>query len=266
MSAWGKFLPSIDIPTGGYTLAWTGSGATTEITVPAGAYDTIIDLCEAIEDELQALGAGPPSHIGDLCSVTSVGRVVLLIGGITAEDWSNTDDELEELLGFDGTEDVSGGLLTGNEQHQHGWYPGVLGRGESDGEGLSSDTGWHVADKAGVILAGNGAAAIIAPTRRAYRRRIRFSSVKLDEVFDRYKGPKAFEDLWATRVIAWYLDRDDGVVGTPGTQGDPGDPWYHSDSDCDFYEVTVQDIRITDGSTRSLKTIELELNAEPRES
>lgn len=257
MSTWGKFLAQIVVPAGGLDFGFTKGGAQT-VTVPEGVYDSILELAANLEAELQAIDAT------FAVTVSSVGIVTISCGNAWAEDWATTDDALEATLGYDGTETVAALALVATSQHTHGWYPGVISRGQADGEGLASDTSWTPADEVGTTYAGSGAARRIAPARRAYRRTVRYGCVRRTEAFDRARGPICLADRWATCRLRWYPDRDLGTVAVPGTQADPGYPDYHADGDGDYWLVTVSgEPRFTPLTSPIWWSVEVTLSGEP---
>lgn len=242
MSAWGKFLAPVTVSAAGWVFSWAGAGGVTQVTLTAGEYATILHLGDHLRTQLQALGVGPPDHTVDLVTISSVGITTIAVAGITGADWAGTDDDFEAAFGFDGSEAMSGGELTGNDQHDFGWYPGVETFGASLGAGLSDDSRWQADDEILRQYSGSGNARIIAPARRWYRRGIRFDLIGQAEVFARDIGPICLGDRWATDVLWWYQDRVYGTVASQGTQLDPGAPNYEDDTAGNYYyKVTVTD-------------------------
>lgn len=75
MSAWGKWLTEIDVPTGGWDWAITTDAGDETATVPAGTYETILELCDELEDRLNALGGVETATV----TVSSVGIITIHI-------------------------------------------------------------------------------------------------------------------------------------------------------------------------------------------
>lgn len=228
MSAFGKIFAPITVGTGGWTFGFMESAAHRTVTIPAATYDTILELLTALDDALDV------SYTPTI-TISAVGIISIQIAEMTADDWAATDGEFEQL-GFALTETISGTTLTATYQHWWGWYPGVLTFGASGGVGLEADTEWMPVEVSDGIVSGAGELAIIAPTRPPYERQLAFGAISRAEMRDRNRGPICLRDRWRTKVLRWYPDRDI----TPGTQGDPGSPYYDTDADCSYYEVTVR--------------------------
>lgn len=257
-SPWGKFLAPITVPAGDWSFGFTKGGAQVA-TIAAGVYATILELAAELETQLQVIDAT------FAVAVSSIGRVTISCNNAWAESWATTDDDLSDVLGFDETEAVAALALVATSRHTHGWYPGVISRGEADGEGLAADTGWRPADQLGVTYAGSGAARRISPARRAYRRQVRFGCLRRSEVFNRSRGVAPLGDRWATSSIRWYPDRDDGTVAVPGTQMDPGYPTYSDGTDGEWWLVTVaSEPELTALAHPDWQAVELDISAEPK--
>lgn len=237
-SAYGKFLAQVTVPTGGWDLAFSTSTAESA-TVTAGTYGSVLSVGKELQDQLRALGG---DHTSDTVVISTtqgstLGKTTLTIAGVLSMTWASCDDGLTTLFGFDETESLSSSTVTSTNAHTHGWYPGHVSY--NTGEGIQYDSGW-VADEVGVeSIAGNGEMQSVGPDRLPYTRTLRFGALHRDEVVDeRDRGCACFFDRWRRVPIRWYMDREDGSVGSYGTQGDPGA--YHNDDDCDFYIIKVK--------------------------
>lgn len=268
--AWPKILTSVTVPTGDWTWGWTDGGGAQTVTVAAQTCATPLHLGEQLQIALRALGGG---HSTDTVVISAEGLVTVTINGMTSTNWGGTSDDFSAALGFDETETVSAGSYYGNDQCAYGWYPGIKsfatwpGTASVNGAGMTADSGWSVADKTIRTIAGTGAARLIAPARRAYSRRIKFDPIHRDEIFgNRLRSPMDFLDRWATNTHWWYLDRDDGSVGSYGTQIDPGDSNYEMDTDGNYFKVTLlRDIEIEpSGKHPDWFSVSLEFNVEPK--
>lgn len=241
MSSFDKYLAPITVPTGGWDFVWAEGGSHTA-TVSAGDYDTVLHLASELEDRIQAIDAS------SFVSVSSTGTVTIWINGMTSVTWGSTNDDLEAALGFAGDETVSAGIVTSTNQHNDGWYPGVLSYGSNHGAGRAIDEGWVPMDVAGKQYAGSGEGRYLGPDRYPYERRVRYSMIKRAERNARKTGPLAFLDRWRTAKLYWYPDRDNGTEGSHGTQGEPGADSYHTDADCDYYLVRVHSAEVKQSS------------------
>jgi len=262
MSAWGKFLAPITVPTGGWVFGFNEAapGGAATATVDAGTYATMLHLVFNLQTKLKVVNAAYAA------SVSSVGLVVVTLEAGATADWATTDDDLETVLGFDGSEAVSGSTLTATNKHQYGWYPGTISYGVANGAGVVADSGWVVEDQTIRTYAGDGSARLIAPARRLYTRSLRYGPIKRAEALEsRHRGPSALMDVWATGSVWWYFDRDDGVVGTYGTQVDPGRTAYAIDSDGEYSIVTMsaRPDFMENSSNADFFDVRLRLNAEP---
>ena len=260
-SPWGKFLAEIVVPAGGWDWSWTDPAAQL-VTIPAGRYDSILDLCSELSAQIVAAGRVPT------ITVSSVGQVrIYIINGMvqmTGIVWAACSDDLSDAMGYDETEAVVAGAVVATERHRWGWYPGVIGRGDADGEGLASDSGWQVSDSVGSVVAGSGRARLIAPARRLYRRVVRFGSIRRTEALDRLRGPVCLQDLWSTGTLDWYVDRDYGTVAFLESQRDPGYPHWDSDIAYARWKVTISRVTLTPVEGPTWWNVEIHMEAEPR--
>jgi len=108
-------LTSIVIPTGGLTFGWGYAGARTAV-IPAGTYGSILEV-------LIALDAAMTAQMAAWTMAATNGFVSITFTAAWTAAWGTTDDALETLLGFAGTETVDGAkTLTATKRHQSGWY------------------------------------------------------------------------------------------------------------------------------------------------
>jgi len=269
MSAWGKFFAQIVVPTCGWTIRFEDSASWYTATLPAGTYATILHLLDELMDAMTTESGG-----NYYSSLSAAGITTIDGDDFTDIDWSNTSDDLEDCLGYDGTETV-GTALVGTNPHLYGWYPGMISRGSTLGEGLSYDDEWQPEDMIARAYAGTGAARLISPARMKYTRHLRYGTIHRDEIWHRTRGVKCMMDRWATGSLYWYMDRDDGIrtAGVPawvtgyfGGQCDPGYEWYNNDDSGEYYIVTLNEMpRLTvNASHPDWWSVDLSLNAEPR--
>lgn len=260
-SCWGKLLVrDLVVPAGGWDWAWSEGGSPQVATLPAGSYDTILDLAEELRDQIDLVN--PP--IGSTIVLSEVGITTIIIPGMTATDWPNTDDSLSSLLGFDETETVTGNTVISSGQHQYGWYPGAITHNwnPNKGAGLASGNRWRSQDASVSTTAGSGRRRRIRPGRTPRIRLLRFDLLYRDEVRDRTIGVDALQERFFASRFSWYPDRTLGQVGTPGTTGDPR---TLTDADVDYWVVTLQDQPTDRERTEhpDWYEVELTLNGEP---
>jgi hypothetical protein len=122
-----KLLQSITILTSNQDFAFTLAGAqAVEITL--GQYDTIYEVASNFEGKLQAVNAN--------FSVTVSALGIMVISNSPSSwgtNWAGTDDNLEDLFGYAGTESVAGAgpyTLTATKRHGQNsqappWYSPV---------------------------------------------------------------------------------------------------------------------------------------------
>jgi len=223
VSAWGKWLFPIVVPTGGWDFSVAkGEGETAGSwlgTIAAGTYATILELCDALE---KSFDLSSPSTI----TVSSVGYVVIRIEAMNGTDWDNCDEDLLDILGYDQTEEIEdSGLATAHidaaERHMLGWYPGVLSWGEARGDGVAADSGWRPVDQVGRAMSGARQARLLVPVERKWAREIRYGALTRSERLDDDRGAGLLEAYGAACSVRWYPDRDVGTVADPGELMDP---------------------------------------------
>ena len=234
MSVFGKLLSPITVETGGWDFTFKEGAPDRTVTIPAGTYDTVLDLLAALSVVIDVLYT-------PVVTCSSTGIVVITIAEMTAMNWALTNDGFEQL-GFSGTELVVGTSITSTTMHHWGWYPGVITFGAAGGSGLEGDTEWVPPEISEGMVSGAGEQAIVTPTRPPYEQNLSFGAIKRDEMRDRGRGPICLRDRWRMKVLRWYPDRDVGTVAVPDGplgQGDPGHPYYDLGADCDYWNVTV---------------------------
>jgi len=262
MSAWGKLLVPVVVPTGGWAWSWgSGFDATNYVTVPAGTYGTILSLADALEDEIDKVA-------GSYVEISSTGIASVRINYLTAVHWISCADSLLTTLGYTEEEEVvspnnTQSTVTASLHHRYGWYPGVASHGAARGEGLAGDSAWQVADEVGRAFSGSGRIRAIAPSRRRYTRTLRWAAIRRSEYEDQYKGPALFEEHAATRSFRWYPDRDIGTVDDQGTQLDPA--VSRSDTTAYYWLVSLTEAPAVEWSSQypDLCSVQLILNGEP---
>ena len=244
-SIYPKFLRPVTIGSDNRTWGYN-DGADKTVTLDKGTYDTVLEVCAALESLMGSAYTWTVSSLG-IVSVSSTGTLT--------ENWSDTDDALAELLGFDETETASGNVLTGSHQHTHGYYPGLIGYGRHshEGVGVVSDSLWQSRWPMVRQVAGDGSMRVVGPATAQQRRTLGFGMITREEYEDAERGLKAFMDGAIAVAWRWYPDREDGTVANPGTQ------------DEDYYLVTLArdlQIRQSRGSADHF-TWSIELNREP---
>ena len=262
MSSFGKILAEITVPTGGWTLSFNHLGVKTA-TIPAGTYTSVLTLIAALASAIDTAIAGTST-----CTVSGAGIVSISTPSLSLIYWSACTAGLRTFLGIVGTLNESAVDNAVTHTHTHGWYPGVITYGTSDGVGLAADTGWMADDVASRTIAGSGSARIISPARLSYTRVLTFDGLHRDEALaDRERGAMAVSDRWISSKLTWYPDRDLGTVASTGTQGDPGHPYYDDDADCDYWVVTTKRTPKVSGSgsqNPDYMRVDVEINGEPK--
>ena len=234
MSSFSKLLLPITVPSGGWAFSWNEGASNYIKTLTAGTYETILDLA----NDLRTLMLTIPTATTTLSVDPDTAKFSITRASLTSIEWASCDSDLLDLLGFDQTETPSGNVVTANDQHLWGWYPGLITHGDNDGSGPSADSYWIAEDNTSRQYSGSGKARIISSARKIYKRSLTFTPLNKSEVIlSRGKGPKDFEDRWISKKIYFYPDRDNGEVGDLGTQLDPGA--YEVDTDGDYYIVTL---------------------------
>jgi len=258
MSAWGKVLAPIVVPTG-QQIGWEEAPASSyTANITAGTYATILELMAHVA---AVMTAGANTYAA---TVSEVGIVSIVRDtGTTAweSDWTNTSAWLIAALGSDETETVSGVTLTMAAASPTGWYPGVTSFGASSGASETGDSDWTADWPKADGIAGTGKLHRVGPPRAAWRRQLSWDLLKGTEVLDPDRGVHALQSAFIDK-IRYYPDRSVGVVGTVGTQGDPQDD--PRDSETDYWAVSIMipewQLNANGASYRSL---DLELHGDP---
>ena len=260
MSNWGKYLAEIVVPTGGWVFGYNRGGAAT-VTITAGTKPSILELCDELNDLLTA------AHPADVWAVTvsEVGFVVIDCDDGWSWTAATTNDDLEDVLGLDGTEAVLGvdDTLHANLQHSHCWYPGTITYDYLTTRGVGPSTGcaWFAEDVAVRTWAGTGSQRTVVPSRCPVRRSLAYDLISLDEARDHRCGPAGMRERYQALRWRWYPDRADGTVAAPGGEINP---WTEYDADDEYYTVSLAsapDIKELRGSGKWASTT-LVLNGE----
>jgi hypothetical protein len=257
MSVYGKWFRRIVVPTGGYDFGFDRVGADT-VTVPAGNYASYLDLMVELQERLQ------DDDDGDWY-VTVSGTGITVVGHTTdAWTWTEatTDDDLEALMGLDGTEEVATRELTTTSAHTHGWYPGTITFGATAGAGEIVGDDWIKDWPDVAAVSGSGRMRRAAPARPVYRRKVGYDLLHKNESANHIRGVDGIERGWVHPVL-WYPDRDLGTVDDTGTQGDPHDSPL--ESSCDYWLVYFKRLpeRQINSQKATYRRVDIELQAEP---
>lgn len=222
MASYPKLLPRIEIDSTCDVLAYGLGGAKTA-DIPDAVYDSILEVCAALETKLKVVSA--------TFSVTVSNRGIVVITNSAASwtvTWGSTDTALRDLLGFAGTETVQGAgpyVLTATRRHLYGWYspvpveyPGRRRRiarryQETDGAAVSivaSSTTHEYID----LLFDACLEAQLEPE----------SGTTADDGYGSTVDwtDRTFGDFWeyvAALEFRYYEDADLGTVAAPGTKG-----------------------------------------------
>lgn len=262
MSDWGKLLVmDIVIPSGGWTWSWFEGATPRTVTVPAATYDDVHAVGRALRDALRAMGGG---HTTDVVAISQVGICTITISGMTDDRWAGCDDELEDLLGFDQSESVNSGSITGALQVTHAWYPGAITHDHHvyRGAGLVSGSFWIPVDSVVKQWSGSGEPAIVHPGQLPLRRALRWDIVSTAEVRDLKRGVAQLWETHRAKRLRWYPDRELGTVDDYGSKGDPRSD-VDGDAAADYWEVSIVDAPDPRevGGSRSWWSIEMVVQA-----
>lgn len=197
-----------------------GLGGAQTVSVPAATYDTILELAAALETVLQVIDAT------FVVEVSAGGIVTIDCGSGWTEDWTNTDTDLAELLGFDGSEVVTDKVLTASLRHLYGWYaPGGV---EYPGRRRRVARRYQPTDAGdAAVWASSSTSTFLELTFDALlETQVEPSAAAVDD--DGAGGTvdwtdRTFYDFWvyvAGRRFRFYEDADLGTVAAPGTTGD----------------------------------------------
>jgi hypothetical protein len=212
MSIYSKFLWPVTVSASGNTFGYNYPGALTA-SIDAATYGTILEVLANLDSKL---------HADFTVSLNEYGKVTISCSSVWTVNWTTTENPLETLLGFDGTEAVDANyVLTANNQHTNGYYPGCLSFGYTlyKGSGISGDTLWLPEWTMVRTISGTGAACIVGPTTSQYKCTLNFNPILRTEVEDTSIGLYGFWNNCIASKFRFYLDRADGTVASPGTRG-----------------------------------------------
>jgi len=254
MSIYSKYLWSVTVDTSNNNFGFDPGGGDDTVNITMADYGTILEVCGELEDQLIAYNAEDW-----VVGVSSVGIVTITNNDSDWDShWGSTDDGLEALLGFDGTEEVqtvgSSYVLTATNQHQHGYYPGCLswGYSTSGGAGNTNPRLWKPNWPMVRNVAGNNAQRTVGPATARETMMLSYGKIHNDEYDDTDIGLRGFWDACIASTFRFYPDREDGTVATPGTQN------------TDYYLCSfVRDPVTREASHPNYMTFQLELNKEP---
>ena len=189
------------------------------VTVPAGTYSSILELCACLEVQLQA--------VLDTFSVvvSTHGIVTISAKSDWTVTWAGTDDELSNLLGFRKIEIVADMALVGSRRHRYGWYaPGGVAY---PGRQRRIARFYRPTDSGGAsVFAGSGTQTTITFFFDALLE-AQVEPVAAGVADDGYGSSVdwtgvTYFDWWidtAGKKWRYYEDADDGTVAAPGTEG-----------------------------------------------
>lgn len=203
-----KFLWAIEIDITNQTF---GYDAGSSVDIDVDNYTTILELLDNLETKLGA---------GYTCSVSEIGIVSITKTSAWTADWGGTDNALETILGFDGTETVDGSyVLTATNQHTAGYYPGVIswGRLTTKGTGFATPLMWQPVWRTVGVRAGNNKMHTIGSQTPSYEASPMLGMISEDELTDDF-GLFNFSNSCILSQFRLYPDRSDGTVATPGTE------------------------------------------------
>lgn len=215
-----KLLTELTIDSSRDTFGWNAS-LTADIS--SANYGSILETLGNLEDQLQAV------DVNFYCTISSLGYIT--IGNSNASWtawWAGTDSDLQTLLGFAGTESVTGSgpwTLTGSKRHQSAFYSPVLV--------LWRGTRRRMPRRHEPTT--DGSATVYGSTTAHKYRSLLFSplyegQVEEDQAATLSDGAGGtldwtditFSDFWRdtnAKQFRFYEDGSDGTVADPGTEG-----------------------------------------------
>lgn len=211
ISPYPKFLWPITVPTGGWTFTTNHASS----VVPADTYDTIYDLLDELESQLDTDYPALEWNV----YMSSIGVVSISADGAWTVTWGSTSDALSAALGFDETESVSSNVLSSTYQHLYGYYPGLLSYGLDVHKGMGNTNTRIWRKRWGGVRqrAGDGAMTAVTPASATDTLDLRFGLVRLAEVDDADRGLRAFSDAVVKSWFTYYPSRaknpDSGILG-----------------------------------------------------
>ena len=216
MSGFPKILWPIVVPTGGWDFGFNDGGARVA-TIAAGTYDNILDIAEALRDAMDAASA-----VNFVVYVSSIGIVTIDGDAAWNTAWGTTDADCSACFGFDETEAVVATVLTSNNQHLYGYYPGLVSYGwnTSRGAGLTRPLRFSTDYHEVRTVAGNRdtravAAAVPQDTcELACSLILCDSRAGADEWKDNDRGARAWLDACISSTFHLFPNRYVGTVAT----------------------------------------------------
>lgn len=250
MSAFPKLFWSITVPVGGWVFAFNDGIART-VTVPAGTYDHILDLCDTLQTKLDA----SPSALDFTVTCSQIGTIVISADAAWTVNWAGTANLLSAQLGFAETEAVDGAnALTATSQHLSGWYPGMMswGRTVHRGTGFARRFGFKMNWPVTQAIAGNEEARTITPSNPSRESPFELDVITWTEYDDTLRGLTAWWTACVAAPFYVYPNRALGTVASWGTQN------------VDFYIATLLNGEVRDRDVPPLYvSISATLHREP---
>lgn len=216
-----KLLQQIDV-SAAITFGFTQGGAQTA-DVAADTYDTILELLAELEDALQVVDA----TFTVTCS--SLGVISIACTNAWVASWGTTDDDLEQMMGFAGSESVIGSgpyTLTAAKRHLFGWYSPV--GCEWQGSKRTMSRRYQPTD--------DGDATVYGGTGVRREAELAFDTLLEAQIEPEQAGvaddgaggsvdwtDRTFYDFWEdtnSKRFRFYHDCADGTVADPGADGD----------------------------------------------
>lgn len=243
-----KLLPEITITSSNNTFGYNLGGATSK-NITANDYDTILEALANLDTQLGGTFT---------VALSASGIVTISNTSSWTVDWSATDDGLESLLGFTGSESVahvgSDYILTATRRHLYGLYPPVGAQYPEDE--IEIATREQETD--------DGKLSQLCSSAEHRRRTITFGLLSAAQLKDggtdsdgaggtAYWTSRTFLDFWRyvrNRPFRFYADRSLGTVASPGTAGTDyttwrryAEPWRPSQrdpGDYSFFDLSMR--------------------------
>ena len=245
-----KLLPQITITGSNDLFAFTRSGAKTA-EIDEATYDTILEVCANLQTKLVADSAAFSVSV-------SSGGIVSISNATTswAVNWAGTDSGFQTLMGFTGSESVTGAgpyVLTATNRHLYGFYSPVGVQYPADRRRVESRI--QETDAGGLTQLASTA----THRYRAFQSGL-LSEAQLDAGGTDSDGAggsvswtsRTLFDFWShvrDKHFRFYPDRATGTVASPGTEGTTfwtcrrtdtdWAPSQRDPGDWSFFDVTI---------------------------
>lgn len=245
-----KLLPSLTVSTSNDTFAFTQGAAHTAV-ITSGEYGSILEVLADLEDKLEVTDADFS------VSISADGFVTIShLDTVWSVTWALTDNALEKMLGFVGTESVTGAgpyVLTATRRPQYAWYSPTGGQWPADRRRI--DAREQDTDAGDLCQYASSAEHVYRSVTFSLLSQAQMESGGSDSDGDSGTvnwTDSTLLDFWRyvkDQTFRFYEDRADGTVASPGTEGveyvtcrrlrDEWVPMQPDEGDYSFFNVTI---------------------------